>query len=90
MKNLLFLAFVCFSLWTSVSVFSQNDLFSDISVEMKENVPIEEYDFEPDEGSPGVEVAPLPVNSQDKDVPYYVPTKNSVSNSAAGGSQSEE
>lgn len=42
------IAAIFLSLWSSVSVFSQNDIFDDVTVEMTENVPIEEYNYIPD------------------------------------------
>lgn len=62
-----------FSIWSSISVFSHTDLYDDLQEQMAQNVHNEEYEFVPDEGSPGVEVAPLKVNSQDQDVPLAKP-----------------
>ncbi len=60
------------SIWTAVSVFSYSD-FSPAESMPQENNP---YQFEPDAGSPGAEVAPLDVNAKDEDVPYPAPSSS--------------
>jgi len=87
MKDSKKMAVLFWGLWSSISVFSENGMLSDANIKMRENVPVEEYDFAPDEGSRGVEVAPLPVNSQDKNVPYFSEKK---SNFGTDISQQEE
>ncbi len=59
------------SIWTSISVFSQTDVFYEKPD--GENIQNQEYEFVPDTDSPGVEVAPLEVNSEDEDIPVFVP-----------------
>lgn len=64
-------SFLVWSLFSSATIYIQNDMYN-------EPLPLEEaatdedgdYDFAPDVGSPGVEVAPLDVNDKDEDVPY--------------------
>lgn len=60
-----FIRFIVIGLWTSFSVFTYTDLSTKIQNQSLPN----EYQFEPDPGNPGVEVAPLDVNSEDEDVP---------------------
>lgn len=52
-----------------ISVLSQTETYEDINLKLNELVSEQQYDFEPDEDSPDVEVAPLDVNNQDQDVP---------------------
>lgn len=61
-----YITFIILGLWTTFSVFT----YTDLSPDMQNQLPSEEYQFKPDPGNPGVEVAPLDVNSQDEDVPF--------------------
>lgn len=60
------------SVWTTVSVFSSNDFTPPESNKEPEYI----YQFAPDAGSPGAEVAPLEVNKKDEDVPNQLPSSS--------------
>lgn len=62
-------AVILISFLSAVTVMAQNEGLENINVEVNQIISEPEYNFEPEEGSPGVEVAPLAVNSEDQDVP---------------------
>ena len=63
------LAAILLSFLSAVTVMAQNDALESINTEVEETISNPQYDFAPDAGSPDVEVAPLAVNNEDKDVP---------------------
>ena len=60
---------ILFSFLSAVLIMAQNDALKDINTQITETITEPQYDFAPDTDSPNVEVAPLAVNSEDKDVP---------------------
>lgn len=69
---------IILSFLSAVTVMAQNDAFEEINTEVQENITEPQYNFAPDEGSPGVEVAPLAVNSKDQDVPLQPTVQEKV------------
>lgn len=63
------LAAILLSFLSAVTVMAQNDALESINTEVEKTITNPQYDFVPDADSPDVEVAPLAVNSEDKDVP---------------------
>lgn len=57
------------SFLSAVTVLAQNDMLENINTEIKETIIEPQYNFAPDADSPNVEVAPLAVNAEDRDVP---------------------